>query len=745
MSPQFFSRKSISWHNLQSVSLTALVVLIHVNCLAADPGDAIELGEILVEGTSRTPELTRIEPTAARPMSTLTSQAIKQVAPLTSDFGTLANFLPSFLSSAPNGNGFDAAKSMTLRGFPDGQFNVTLDGIPFADPDTFAHHSTSLFPASSIESIQIDRGPGDGTTLGYSTIGGSLNIASLRIPRDAGAQVYGAYGSFATSLAGVRLNTQAPRENNATGLMVNLQHMQTAGALANNDGHRDDVLLKSESKLGGLHLTLLYSYDDYHFINAPSVTTDQVATQGSRAGLTKVPGTALFNGFAKTNRSSDFGYARLQGQLSEGLGFNETLYTYSYANSGLSVNGDITLPASYQVGKGFGVNPTDIAGRLSTNDYRTVGNILRFTKRISEQNVLQAGLWLEHSHQVATRNADDLSTETFYAANKKVQSSALYDYRGTVDTIQPFMEDQWKPIPALTIEAGLRYQTVKRGFNATVVPNSKPATPGQVDRSVHTLLPSLETNYAFTPATHGYLHLAKGALVPSQAFFYTNNPAFGNQAQPQTSRSIQSGVIYVNGPISFTTDVYLVNLNNYISTTTDANKNTIYLNNGHVRYRGLEAEANADVGHGWTMVANASIVRAKFGDPGIVSGSQQAGDTIPLAPKYLGLLGALYDRGPWSGSLIAKFVGTEFQGPGGSSEGNDRRVPAYSYTNLTFARKLDQWNSRRHAVISLNINNVLNRASITDSAGRSAIGPGGPLLVNVLPSRNYMLSFRCDL
>jgi iron complex outermembrane receptor protein len=426
------------------------------------------------------------------------------------------------------------------------------------------------------------------------------------------------------------------------------------------------------------------------------------------------------------------------------LGFTETLYTYSYDNSGLSVNGDITLPSSYQTGKGFGVDPTDVAGRLSTNKYRTVGNILRFAKQISEHNVLQAGLWLEHSQQVATRNAEDLSTGTFYAANKAAQSSALYDYKGTVDTLQPFLENQWKPMPALTVETGLRYQTVKRGFTAAVVPNAKPATAGEVDRTVHALLPSVETNYAFTPETHGYLQWAKGALVPSQAFFYTNNPALGNQAQPQTSQSIQGGVIYSAGPLNFTADAYLVNLNNYISTTTDANKNTIYLNNGHVRYRGLEAELNATVGHGITLVANASIVRAKFGDSGMVSRSQQAGDTIPLAPRYVGLFGGLYQSGPWSGSLLAKFIGTEFQGAGGSSEGNDRRVGAYSYTNLTLARRLDEWNGGRAAVVSLNINNLFNQTSITDSAGRSAVGPNGPLLVNVLPKRNLMVTLRCN-
>jgi len=718
----------------------------HGHAAAAEPPEPTQMEKVVVRGLAYKPvtALTDISPEATRPQSTLTPQAIEQIATLTSDFGTLANLLPSFVSSAPNGNGFDAAKSMTLRGFPDGQFNVTLDGVPFADPDVFTHHSTSVFPVSSIESLQIDRSPGGGTTLGYATIGGSLNITSLAIPAAAGAQVYGAYGSFATSLAGVRLNTAQPTADGQTGLMANVQHLQTAGAMANNDGRRDDLLLKSESRFGGLQLTLLYSYDDYHFINPPSVTTDQVAAQGSGVGLGTTPGTPLYNQYAKTDRSADFGYARLRGALGDQIGFSDTLYTYSYVNSGLSVNGDVTLPSSYQVGAGFGLTATDIAGRLSTNRYRTVGNIAQIERRFAD-HTLRGGLWLEHTHQVATRNAQDLTLGTPYAANKAAHSSALYDYQATLDTVQPFIEDEWKPTPTLTIKPGLRYQTVKRGFDALVVPNSRPGTAGEVDRTVHAVLPSLEGNYAFTPETHGYLQWSTGSLVPSQALFYTNNPALGDQVKPQTSQALQGGVVYAAGPLSVTTDAYLVDLKNYISSTTDANKNTVFVNNGRVRYRGVEAEGNASLGQGWALVANASVIRAQFRDAGLVSAAQQAGDTIALAPKYTALVGVIYQHDAWSGSLMTKFIGAEWQGAGGSSDGDDRRVSPYSYTNATVTRSLDGWFGSHHAAITLGINNVFDQTPVTDSAGRAAVGAGGPLLVNVLARRNYMVSFRCDL
>jgi iron complex outermembrane receptor protein len=682
-------------------------------------------------------ELTHILLDSTRPQSWVTRQTIEDIASPFSDFGTLANLTPSFASSAPNGNGFDAAKNMTLRGFPDGQFNVTLDGIPFADPDGFSHHSTSFFPASSIERIVVDRSPGGGTSLGYATIGGSLNIASLAIPSDAEALVYGAYGSFATSQTGVRLNTARPKVDGDMGLMANIQHLQTNGAMTNADGHRDDALLKAESRFNDMRLTLLYSFDDYHFKNPASVSTAQIDQFGPDFGFTAAPGVPTYAGYAKTDRQADFGYARLQASLGAGVNLIETLYTYSYSNQGLSLKGDLT---SSPVGNGFGIPATDIGGRLSDNRYRTVGNILQL-ERNDASGVLRGGLWLEHSRQTSTRNALDLTTGAPYNANTSAGSPVLFDYDSRLDTVQPFVEYEWHASDALKVLSGLRYQRVRRGFEASVVPNSLPGTNGDVGRRVNSLLPSVEGNYAFVPETHAYVQWSKGALVPNQSFFYTSDPSQGNQAKPQTAQALQGGVIHAAGPLQLTVDAYWIDLKDYISTL-NIGGDTQYINNGKVRYRGLEAEGNIDLGAGFTAVANASLIRAQFRTSGVTSATQQAGDTIPFAPSYTALVGLLYARGAWNASLLTKFVGVEYQGKNGSSDAASFRVNPYNYTNLTLSRALDDVTALHHAALSLQVSNVQDRNPVTDAAGPSLAGPP---LVNVLARRSYLLTFRCNL
>jgi iron complex outermembrane receptor protein len=688
-------------------------------------------------------ELTQVNPESSSPQSTVTRQAIEQVAPPAADFGTLANYTPSFVSSAPNGNGFDAAKNMTLRGFADGQFNVTIDGIPYADPDGFSHHSTSFLPSASIEQLLIDRSPGNGTSIGYATIGGSVNIASLALPSAAARHVYGSIGSFNTHVLGARLNAAAPTEDGSTGWMINAEHLQTNGALSHADGRKDDVLLKSETRLGRLgafgsaKLTLLYTYDDYHFNNPNNVTTAEIAQYGPGFGFNDTPGTANYAGYADTHRTGDFGYAKLEAGLAAAWHVVDTLYTYAYHNNGLSIKGDDT---SSPVGNGYGVDPADIAGRISDDRYRTFGNILKFD-HADAHGRFEGGLWLDHSRQTYYRNALDLTTGQPYDINKTAGSPVLFDYTSTIDTVEPFANYALQFTDRLIVEPGLRWQQVRRGFDASVVPNSLPGTDGVVKRTVTSLLPSLDANYAFTPQTHGYVQWSNGALVPNQSFFYTKNPAQGNQAEPEASRAVQVGLTQATDHASVTADAYVVHLRNYVSTVTVAG-NTEYINDGDVRYRGVEVEGHADLGAGFSGLMNASRIQAQFQTAGVTSSVQQAGDTIPLAPTYVGLVGLLYQRSVWSGSLLTKFVGGEYQGKNGSADGVNYYVPGYKYTNLTVARTLGDWTGLHNARLSLQVVNLLNKTPVTDSAGPSA---AGPLEVNVLAPRSFTLAFRTDL
>ncbi|WP_408872431.1 TonB-dependent receptor plug domain-containing protein [Gluconobacter roseus] len=57
----------------------------------------------------------------------------------------IIRFQPSVYSQNPNGPGMGKAEAMSLRGFRDGQYNMTFDGIPFGDASDLHHTTSSLF------------------------------------------------------------------------------------------------------------------------------------------------------------------------------------------------------------------------------------------------------------------------------------------------------------------------------------------------------------------------------------------------------------------------------------------------------------------------------------------------------------------------------------------------------------------------------------------------------------------------
>jgi len=671
------------------------------------------------------------------PQSVVSEQTLHEIASPVGDYGTAANFTPSFVSTAPNGPGFDAAKNQSLRGFTDGQFNVTMDGIAFGDPDNFQHHSTSYFPVSMLQQVVIDRSPGGAPDLGYASFGGSVNLYSETIPDAARARVFASYGSFNTALGGATLNTAAPHESGQTGVLATLQYAQSNGALSESAGYKDDIFLKSVTLLGSVKLTAAYTYDRYRFYNPGSITTTQLAQIGSSYGYNNNPASPDYYRYSYAQRSADFGYVKAEGALSDHWRFEDKVYTFSYQNRSDALKGDQTSSA---IGSGFaGVASSDIAGRVTVEDYRTVGNDARIAYS-DQYGTLLAGVWVEHSWQNESRVAQDFTTGLLYNANKTAHDPIYFAFGAHLDTIQPYVEYAWQATDALNVRFGVRYRDVTRDLDASVIQNFLPGTPGTVSRTVVATLPSVDATYRLAANTTLLAQVSRGSLVPSQAFFYTSTPAAGNQANAETATAYQLGITHETARYGVSFYAYDVNFDNYVATIVQ-NNTTFYENSGGVRYRGLETEDHLVIGGGLTAVANASLLRATYLQSDMTSAIQHSGDTIPYAPKYTALAGLVYRQGPWSASLLAKLIGTEYQGKNGSADGATCRVSAYSYTNATATRDFSGLPGIENLRVTLGVNNLFNSHAITDNAGPSAVGPS---LVNVLPRLNYVLSAVVD-
>ena len=116
---------------------------------------------------------------------------------LAQDLPTLLKNTPSVLTTSDSGSGIGYS-SIRVRGSDQSRVNVTINGIPYNDSESMSVYWVNLPDfASSIESIQIQRGVGTSTN-GGSAFGASINLQTDGLHKRAYFLTNNTIGSFAT-------------------------------------------------------------------------------------------------------------------------------------------------------------------------------------------------------------------------------------------------------------------------------------------------------------------------------------------------------------------------------------------------------------------------------------------------------------------------------------------------------------------------------------------------------------------
>jgi iron complex outermembrane receptor protein len=197
---------------------------------------ALNVGElsqtVTVEGTvsvaaEMAPSQSTLEARSAK--SEISPEFIQNFASPVADYTELLNMAPGTFSVNPNGVGLGDSKTY-FRGFADGQYTMSVDGIPFNDTNTPTHHSWAFFPSQFIAGIDFDRSPGSASTIGPTNFGGSINMLSRSVPYGANIRATGMYGSFNTRMLALDIDSgQFGGKSKKSSFVINLHQMLSEG------------------------------------------------------------------------------------------------------------------------------------------------------------------------------------------------------------------------------------------------------------------------------------------------------------------------------------------------------------------------------------------------------------------------------------------------------------------------------------------------------------------------------------
>ncbi len=628
---------------------------------------------------------------ATEPQSIISRHYIENSTAPTSNYSDIIQIAPSVSNIDPNGAGLMESQSTTIRGFQDGQYNVTFDGIPFGDSNDFTHHSTSFFMSPNIGGIKVDRGPGDASQIGFATFGGTIAVTSVEPTMTPGFSVLGSYGSFNTWLTGVSLNTGDMQQWGDARAVIGYNHVGSDGYLTNAAQRRDNVYFKLEKPLGDDTLLTIYAnYNRIHQNVSLGATAAQIHQFGPDFGLSSDPGSQSFYGYNFDQINTDLEYIDIQTKVAEWKIDNKA-YTYAYYHDGF--NG---LDPNGETPNGTAFGPTNVPGQQIANDYRAFGDILTAERQIGPGK-LQVGAWLTHQSNFR----DNLNVDDSLNFAQQTLNFTMHD---TFLTFEPYVQYAWELPFGITVTPGVKYLSFNRDIDAPI--NQGSGVPADFSHTWTKVLPSLQVHDQINSNWSAYFQYAQGFLAPNLNVFYVQNASVSGQPDPEQTDNYQLGTTYKTDRMTLSADLYYINFRNAVTSRT-VGGNTIFTNAGGAVYKGFESEGTYYAGLGFSLYGNLTFNSAKQKD---------TNDWLPNAPKMTAAAGVLYEHGPLYGSLLTKFVGHQF-----GDTGDAQPIGGFSVTNFSAVYTIKNLASWMHDTrIGFEVDNIFNRTSIDALAGFTA-------------------------
>ncbi len=651
------------------------------------------------------------------------------------DFTNLAAIAPSISGGiSANGPGLGEAKN-SLRGFKDGEYNVTFDDLPFADTNGPTHHSTAYFPASIIDHITVERGPGNASTLGQATFGGSVNLYSLSPSNDFGFSPFISMGTWNTKLEGFRFDTGSIAATGGTKLMLSAQELTSDGYLSNSRLWGKNWTIKAEQPIGSKTLLTVFASNNdncyYQSDGSKGITVAQAAKYGKDFGLSDNPNSALYWGYARVRKSTAFDYVRLQSDMGSGWGFDNTAYYIWYGNNTLSadgVNPDLTIPdSSYTVKNSAGTSILNqMPGYIKINQYSIYGDVLKVTKKI-DSSLLRVGLWAETTDTFRSRYDYNLFDMSNNYKESTAPKNVLYDQHSGWDNYQPFAEFEWAVTDQIKITPGLKMMWWHQYINADVLDKAA-RVPARIHNDYTATLPFLTVNCKIDRNSSVYAQYAEGMLVPDISYYYSKSPS-KTDIVPQRSTNYQVGYVYKSNDLLFDVDLYDIEFSNKL-TLDPTYSDPVYYNAGGVVYRGIEGQVGYVLGSGFSAYANGSLNSAR---------SKETNLTVATAPESTAALALSYNDKSWTSSLVYKYVGKQY-----ADAGELLGIKPYTTLDFNIGRTFSNLGMGVKSLkFNVGVYNLLNHQDVITASMKNAT-PSSSDLFTWQPPRSMMATMRLE-
>ena len=614
------------------------------------------------------------------------------------DLPVLLNFLPSVVTTSDAGAGIGYT-GIRIRGVSPQSTNITINGIPFNDPESHGTFWVNLPDfTSSIESLQVQRGVGTSTN-GSGAFGASINILTDAISKNPYAEISNSIGSYNTLKHTVKFSTGQLNDS-----------FELSGRLSkiDSDGYIDRA----------------YSDLKSYFIQG---------TYNKGNTLIKA---LTFGGHEKTYQSWD-GVSNdqlLENRRQNPLTYENEIDNYKqdhyqlHWNQKLNEKWSTNLGLNYTYGRGYfeqyrEADSVDTYGGIVDSDTDQNGNLTGTTDLIRRRwldnnfyvlnastNYNSSNLNLMFNTSYSTYSGDHFG-EVIWARNFSKSSSIrdrYYDGNGKKTDFSLFAKGSLILNNAFEFYADFQL----RNINYKTTGYTSDLVNMLLDESYSFFNPKFGLSYKLSSQSMVYGSYSRANREPSRSDFESNE-----NIKPEQLNDFEIGWRFRKDGLRLNINTYYMLYNEQLVLTGELDDvgSPIRTNSGSSYRMGIEAEARIKLSEFFLMNTNVTLSSNKnkqtlskfdgkivdFGKTNIsFSPDFIASNTIVFSPKdNLDI------------SFLSKYVGKQYMG---NIDADNSILDSYFVNDLNLNYKINPNKTFKEIIISGLINNILDKEYVSN-------------------------------
>ena len=614
------------------------------------------------------------------------------------DLPILLNFLPSIVTTSDAGAGIGYT-GIRIRGVSPQSTNITINGIPFNDPESHGTFWVNLPDfTSSIESLQVQRGVGTSTN-GSGAFGASINILTDAISENSYGEISNSVGSYNTLKHTVKFST---------GILNDSFELSGRLSKIDSDGYVDRA----------------YSDLKSYFL------------QGSFSKGNTLIKALTFGGHEKT-------YQSWYGVTKEELLVNRRMNPYTYENEidnykqdhyqfhwnqKLNENWSTNLGLNYTYGRGYFEQYRD-NDSVETYQGIVLSDLDENGDKTGTTDLIRRR-WLDNDFYVlnasANYNANDLNLifnasfstysgdhfgEVIWARNFSENASIrdkYYNGNGKKNDLSAFVKASY--LLNSQIELYGDFQIRKVSYETSGLTSDLENM--LINETYNFFNPKIGLSYKLSPVSILYGSYSRANREPSRSDYESNK-----DIKPEQLNDFELGWRFRNNNLKLNLNTYYMLYNEQLVLTGELDDvgSPIRTNSGSSYRLGVEAEASIKLSKDFSINSNITLSSNKNKEILSQFDGQifNFGKTnISFSPKIVSSSTIVFTPNTnFTISLLSKYVGKQYMS---NTDAVNSILDSYFVNNLNFSYKISSNTIFNEIIISGLINNVFDKEYISN-------------------------------